>query len=148
MPWAPTCGYDPARCWVHAPADLRARVRGGMVISVLQDLNELRRSRSRASPRSEHWRPERWREVTGSHHPTVRFGEGFLAMVDDSGRVDLEASRGYGGDRSVVLVADARVIGPTRSLRRPAAALGGGLFRGAVAAPPFTVCTGSRTADA
>jgi hypothetical protein len=41
MPWAPTCGYGRARCWVHAPADLRARV-GGMVISVLQELNELR----------------------------------------------------------------------------------------------------------
>jgi hypothetical protein len=107
---------------VHAPADLRARVRGGMVISVLQDLNELRRSRSRASPRSEHWRPERWREVTGSRYPIVRIGEGFLAMADDdlTAKVaeipasavlefaehvatvvewDQEASRGHGGDR-------------------------------------------------
>jgi hypothetical protein len=38
MPWAPTCGCDPARSWVHAPADLRAPGAGGM----LQELNELR----------------------------------------------------------------------------------------------------------
>jgi hypothetical protein len=37
----------------------------------------------RGFPRSDHWTPERWREITGSHYPIVRIGEGFLAMADD-----------------------------------------------------------------
>ena|ERR687891_2922049 len=83
MPWAPTCGCDPARSWVHAPADLGAPGAGGTVISVLQELNELRAVKIEGFPRSEHWTAERWREVTGSRYPIVRIGEGFLAMADD-----------------------------------------------------------------
>jgi hypothetical protein len=64
MRWAPTCRCDPARSRVHAPADLRARVRG-IVISVLQEPNELRAVMFKGFPRSDPWTPKRWREVTG-----------------------------------------------------------------------------------